>query len=603
MSRSERSTSPPISTNAMRKNSLTLANARIAILTDGVLVASTLTPAIAATVRVRVAEPSIRRHAHARRRVVCVPPVRGCRRHDVLRAWLDRRVVARRRPETAVRELAVIAAGAIALALAASFWVARMLTEPVGRLSESLAPDEHLARRARPPAARRVEPRAGCVDRDVQRLMASVAKAEEQTQAAYMGAIRALATALDARDPYTAGHSDRVSVLSVAIGGRSACRRTSIEIIRLGALLHDIGKIGVPDAVLLKPGSLTDVEFDIIKQHPVAGARILRSVPFLLPHIPIVELHHERPDGRGYPHGLRGDDIPMAARIVHVADAYDAITRSVPIGARARPARRCTSSGASPAPNFTPRSSARLRRRSRASCRSASEMLVETGACVRPPPLCCFCSARRRQPRRRSTSASASTRRSASTHFGATTSRTARRSSSTSSARRSWEKGGSCTSGPGSGRRVRRHRRARRPAGTRRFTRPACATSEPDRWRRESTPATSRRRSASGSSIRTRKQNPMISGHSSYFVPMLPFDTNGARVPAIASTYPLGALLTISTNHWDARARDRQLFTSSNFHSGRLREPRSTPVFEGGAGVTPLIGIAPRRRRSRAVPT
>ena len=71
---------------------------------------------------------------------------------------------------------------------------------------------------------------------------------------------------------------------------------------------------------------MTEAEFDIIKQHPVLGARILRSVPFLSRHIPIVELHHERPDGRGYPHGLRGDDIPLAARIVHVADAYDAIT-------------------------------------------------------------------------------------------------------------------------------------------------------------------------------------------------------------------------------------------------------------------------------------
>jgi HD-GYP domain-containing protein (c-di-GMP phosphodiesterase class II) len=75
-----------------------------------------------------------------------------------------------------------------------------------------------------------------------------------------------------------------------------------------------------------EPGALSDAEFDIIKQHPVAGARILRSVPFLVHHIPIVELHHERPDGRGYPHGLRADEIPMPARIVHVADAYDAIT-------------------------------------------------------------------------------------------------------------------------------------------------------------------------------------------------------------------------------------------------------------------------------------
>jgi putative nucleotidyltransferase with HDIG domain len=96
--------------------------------------------------------------------------------------------------------------------------------------------------------------------------------------------------------------------------------------VRLGALLHDIGKIGVPDDVLRKAGALTAAEFDIIKQHPVIGARMLRSIQFLAPHIPIVELHHERPDGRGYPKGLRGDDIPLDARIVHVADAYDAMT-------------------------------------------------------------------------------------------------------------------------------------------------------------------------------------------------------------------------------------------------------------------------------------
>jgi len=157
-------------------------------------------------------------------------------------------------------------------------------------------------------------------------LMRGLGAAEAETRSAYLGAIRGLAAALDARDPYTAGHSERVSVLSVAIARALHLAENDIEVIRLGALLHDIGKIGVPDEVLKKPGALSAAEFDIIKQHPVAGARILRSVPFLESHIPIVELHHERPDGRGYPHGLRGDEIPMHARIVHVADAYDAIT-------------------------------------------------------------------------------------------------------------------------------------------------------------------------------------------------------------------------------------------------------------------------------------
>jgi putative nucleotidyltransferase with HDIG domain len=157
-------------------------------------------------------------------------------------------------------------------------------------------------------------------------LMASVADAEAQTEAAYAGAIRALAAALDARDPYTAGHSDRVSVLSVGIGRVLGLSSEDIDVLRLGALLHDIGKIGVSDEILRKPGPLTPSEYDHIKQHTVFGAKILRSVPFLARHLVIVELHHERPDGRGYPHGLRGDDVPLLARVVHVADAFDAIT-------------------------------------------------------------------------------------------------------------------------------------------------------------------------------------------------------------------------------------------------------------------------------------
>jgi putative nucleotidyltransferase with HDIG domain len=226
----------------------------------------------------------------------------------------------------AMRDLALIGVLGIGLAGIGSYWLARTLSEPIGRLSRSLA-----AMAASHDVHARLPPTGSSRELDTltatfNDLMASVALAEAQTEAAYTGSIRALATALDARDPYTAGHSDRVSVLSVAICRQLDMPAADVEVVRLGALLHDIGKIGVPDDVLRKPGALTAAEFDVIKLHPALGARMLRSVPFLAPHIPIVELHHERPDGRGYPFGLRADDIPLDARIVHVADAYDAMT-------------------------------------------------------------------------------------------------------------------------------------------------------------------------------------------------------------------------------------------------------------------------------------
>jgi putative nucleotidyltransferase with HDIG domain len=138
--------------------------------------------------------------------------------------------------------------------------------------------------------------------------------------------IGSLAAALDARDPYTAGHSERVANLSVAIARQLQLPDIDVETVRLGALLHDIGKIGVSDAVLRKPGRLSDEEFAQIKLHPTLGARILRPLRFLSAHLPVVELHHEQPNGRGYPHGLYGAQIPLLASIVHVADAFDAMT-------------------------------------------------------------------------------------------------------------------------------------------------------------------------------------------------------------------------------------------------------------------------------------
>ncbi len=235
----------------------------------------------------------------------------------------------------ALRATLLIALGALALAGIASLWLSRTVARPIDTLSRSLTALTQSRDFGTRIAATGSSLEVDTLTQTFNAMMDSVEAAQADTRSAYVGAIRALALALDARDPYTAGHSERVSAISVAIGHQMQLPEEDLDILRLGALLHDIGKIGISDHVLRKPGPLTAEEFEAIKEHPVTGARILRTVPFLLRHLPIVELHHERPDGKGYPHGLRGDEIPMPARIVHVADAFDAIT-----SARAyRPAR------------------------------------------------------------------------------------------------------------------------------------------------------------------------------------------------------------------------------------------------------------------------
>ena len=154
----------------------------------------------------------------------------------------------------------------------------------------------------------------------------SVRAAGENLEAAYLEFVGSLANALDARDPYTAGHSRRVSELSCATAETLQLSPEDVERIRIGALLHDIGKIGVSDGVLQKPGRLTEEEFALVKQHPVIGRRILEGVHGFVPYLIAVELHHENWDGTGYPKGLSGEEIPIDARIIHVADAYDAMT-------------------------------------------------------------------------------------------------------------------------------------------------------------------------------------------------------------------------------------------------------------------------------------
>ncbi len=154
----------------------------------------------------------------------------------------------------------------------------------------------------------------------------SVRAAGERLESAYLQFVGSLANALDARDRYTAGHSRRVSELSCAVACALQMQEQNVEQIRVGALLHDIGKIGVADSVLQKPGRLTAEEFAQVKEHPVIGRKILEGVGGFADYLPAVELHHENWDGTGYPKGLRGCETPIDARIIHVADAYDAMT-------------------------------------------------------------------------------------------------------------------------------------------------------------------------------------------------------------------------------------------------------------------------------------
>ncbi|HZT07490.1 MAG TPA: HD domain-containing phosphohydrolase [Chloroflexota bacterium] len=144
----------------------------------------------------------------------------------------------------------------------------------------------------------------------------------------YLDALAALANALEARDTETRGHTERLSSNSVLIAGAMGLPTNDVESARVGALLHDIGKIGVPDNILRKPGKLTPEEFAIIKQHPIIGDRILAPIPQLQKARGVVLGHHEHFDGSGYPYGLVGDEIPISARIVTVADAFDAVTET-----------------------------------------------------------------------------------------------------------------------------------------------------------------------------------------------------------------------------------------------------------------------------------
>ncbi len=165
---------------------------------------------------------------------------------------------------------------------------------------------------------------------DIETFIEQLKQAAQQNRELFLGSIRMLAAAIDEKDPYTRGHSGRVAKYSLIIGQHLRLPEEELDKIRISALLHDVGKIGVDDRVLKKPGSLTAEEFALMKQHPSKGANIMRPVAQLKEMLPGIELHHEHVDGGGYPHGLQGDEIPLMARIIAVADTLDAITTNRP---------------------------------------------------------------------------------------------------------------------------------------------------------------------------------------------------------------------------------------------------------------------------------
>ena len=151
-------------------------------------------------------------------------------------------------------------------------------------------------------------------------------QSKEKIEKAYLESIETLRFTVEAKDNYTRGHSDRVSEYSVLIGKKLGLSNKDLETLKIGGLFHDIGKIGISDSILLKNGKLTDKEYDEIKSHPIIGKNILSNAAIFQDIIPIVLYHHERYDGKGYPYGLADKDIPLLARIVAVADAFDAMT-------------------------------------------------------------------------------------------------------------------------------------------------------------------------------------------------------------------------------------------------------------------------------------
>ena len=217
---------------------------------------------------------------------------------------------------------------ALAILVITALLLSRSITGPVIALAEGTR------RLMRGELGYRVEmdrgDELGALARSFNEMSATIGQQRDDLEESYKATIEAIATALDLRDHETNNHARRVTFLAMAIARRLNMSDSDLANFEKGALLHDVGKIGVPDGYLRKPGPLTAAEWAEMKRHPEYGYRVLARIPFLADALPVILHHHERYDGRGYPGGLAGKDIPLAARIFAAADTYDAITSDRP---------------------------------------------------------------------------------------------------------------------------------------------------------------------------------------------------------------------------------------------------------------------------------
>ncbi len=233
------------------------------------------------------------------------------------------------------RTARLLALMAVLLSIAVSTFAARRITNPLQILTQSsraLARGDfsqrvHLWSRTE---IGELAETFNTMSQELEHFVEDLKRAAEENRALFLGSIQMLAGAVDEKDPYTRGHSDRVTRYSMMIGKEMNLPAAFMETLQISAQLHDVGKIGIEDRILRKPGALTAEEFEVMKTHTTKGANILRPVTQLADMLPGIELHHEALDGRGYPYGLKGDQIPELARVIAVADTFDALTTNRP---------------------------------------------------------------------------------------------------------------------------------------------------------------------------------------------------------------------------------------------------------------------------------